>query len=177
MATRFPPQTRRRAPRHGPTRRGVPPSQAASTLRRLSLWYPWGWREQRVAPPVCPRTERVWPAGGSTGWHPPASRVGGRPKWGTPRPNDPSCHTASRAALPGGSGVGRAHPCLGPGRPRPPRTGPEPLSGHRVEPPPVLAERRPSRPCVAGESPLRAPLAPWSAISVAHVGAAGFHPP
>jgi len=112
VVTRFPPRTQRWLWVRTRARFAVTSSQAASTPRRLS-WSPRGERQRLLAGPLAgyrgsPRTSRE----GTTDWLWPIGRVGVRPSRGTPRPNGPPCHTASKGSLPTGIWVRKAHPSV-----------------------------------------------------------------
>jgi len=115
VVTRFPPRTQRRWWVRFRARSAIPPSQAASTPRRLS-WSPRGEWQRLLAGPLAgyrgsPRTSRE----GTTDWLWPIGRVGVRPRRGTPRPNGPPFHTASKGTLPTGIWVRKTHPSVGSG--------------------------------------------------------------
>jgi len=115
VVTRFPPRTQRMWRVRTRARSAVPPSQAASTPRRLS-WSPRGEWQRLIAGPLAgyrgrPRMSREE----TTDWLWPAGRVGVRSGRGTPRPNAPTRHTASKGTVPPGVWVGKAHSSVGVG--------------------------------------------------------------
>jgi len=115
VVSRFCPRTQRRWWVRTRARSAVPPSQAASNPRRLS-WSPRGEWPRLLAGPLAayresPRTSRE----GTTDCLWPIGRVGVRPSRGTPRPNGPPCHNASKGTLPPGIWDGTAHPSVGSG--------------------------------------------------------------
>jgi len=137
---RFPPRTQKRWWVRTRARSAVPPSQAASTPRRLSWIFRWEW-QRLLAGPIAgyhgsPRRSQE----GTTDWLWPIGRVGVRPSRGTPQPNDLPCHTASTGTLTPGIWVGKAHLTVGGGsagcrRPRE-SSRPEPWVGiHRTRGP------------------------------------------
>jgi len=164
VVTRFPPRTQRRWRARTRARSAVPPSQAASTPRRLS-WSPRREWQRLLADPLAgyhgsPRTSRE----GTTDFLWPIGRVGGRPSRGTPRRNDLPCHTASKGTLPPGVWVGKAHPSVGSGsagcrRPRE-SSRPGPWVGTHLTGGPELGHPRPRR-SGRGRAAVGIPAFPW----------------
>jgi len=113
VVIRFPPRNQRRWWVRTRARSAVPPSQAASTLSRLSLIPRWEWQLLLAGPLAgyheSPRRSRE----GTTDWLWPIGRVGVRPCRGTPRLNGLPCHTASKGTLRSGVWIGKAHPSVG----------------------------------------------------------------
>ena len=106
-------RTQRRSRIRTRARSVVPPSHAASTLRRLS-WSPHGEWQRLLAGPLAgyqgrPRTTRE----GTTDWLWPVGRVGVRPSRGTPRPNDHLATLPARTLSRPGFGSGRLIPRSG----------------------------------------------------------------
>ena len=113
VVTRFPPRTQRRWRVRTQARSAVPPSQAASTPRRLSRIPRREWQRLLAGPFAgyrgSPRPSRE----GTSDWTLPIGHVGVRPRRGTPRPNDPPCRTAIKGTLPPGVWVGKTYPSVG----------------------------------------------------------------
>jgi len=113
VVTRFPPRIQSTWRVRSRARSAVPPSQAASTPRRLS-WSPrWGWQRLFVGPfsgyRGSPRSSRE----GTSDWLLPIRHVGVRPRRCRPRPNDQPCHTASKGTPKPRVSVGKTPPSVG----------------------------------------------------------------
>jgi len=113
VVTRFPPRTQRRWGVRTRARSAVPASQAASTPSRLS-WNPcWEWQRLLAGPLARYHGSPRMSGKGTTDWLWPVGRAGVRPSRGTPRPNDPPCHNASKGILSPRVRVGKAPPSVG----------------------------------------------------------------